>query len=150
MSAGASNLYAVDHGCGIASRLLRRPTVLWVTGAILLIQALLAGMDLPGWICPIRAAIGLPCPACGLSRATVAMVTGDPVAATFHHPLIWVLAPAGLFLGASSLLPARARLRMAEKAGYWEARTHAGAWLIGLFLLVGLIRLAWAALQLID
>ncbi len=32
---------------------------------------------LPGWPCPLRALTGIPCPACFLSRATSAALSGD-------------------------------------------------------------------------
>lgn len=37
--------------------------------------------------CPIRALTGVPCPACGLTRATEAFLKGDAATAFYYHPL---------------------------------------------------------------
>ncbi|HUG35516.1 MAG TPA: DUF2752 domain-containing protein [Candidatus Limnocylindrales bacterium] len=51
--------------------------------------------------CPTALFFGLPCPGCGLTRATVAMLQGDFGAALQLHPLAPVLVP--LFGGAVAL-----------------------------------------------
>ena len=48
-------------------------------------------LDLP--VCPSAALLGIPCPGCGLTRATVAMLHGDFGAALRFHPLAPILAP---------------------------------------------------------
>ena len=37
--------------------------------------------------CGFRAAFGLPCPGCGMTRSVVAFANGDPAASFAHHPL---------------------------------------------------------------
>ena len=37
--------------------------------------------------------LGFPCPGCGLTRATLALVHGDFAGALHLHPLVFVLAP---------------------------------------------------------
>jgi Protein of unknown function (DUF2752) len=41
-----------------------------------LLQLVLTSLRLPGWPCPIFHALGVPCPGCGLSRATLLLVQG--------------------------------------------------------------------------
>lgn len=44
--------------------------------------------------CPVSALTGIPCPACGLTRASIAFVKGDIHAAFAYHPLFplaWAL-----------------------------------------------------------
>ena len=48
--------------------------------------------------CPLASVLGVPCPGCGLTRATLALAHGDLHHALELHPLVFVLAP--LFLGA--------------------------------------------------
>ena len=40
--------------------------------AMAVLQTVLVALHQPGWPCAFRAATGLPCPGCGLSRAMVA------------------------------------------------------------------------------
>jgi hypothetical protein len=48
-------------------------------------------------LCPMAGTFGVPCPGCGLTRATLALLRGDIHAALHFHPLVWLLAP--LFIG---------------------------------------------------
>ncbi|HEX6764876.1 MAG TPA: DUF2752 domain-containing protein [Polyangiaceae bacterium] len=43
--------------------------------------------------CPTALFLGIPCPGCGLTRATLALLHGDFGAALRFHPLVFVLAP---------------------------------------------------------
>ncbi len=49
--------------------------------------------------CPIRKITGIPCPACGTTRALLAFVYGDIRAAFAYHPLFpaAIMSMAGLF-----------------------------------------------------
>ncbi|MCD3202138.1 DUF2752 domain-containing protein [Clostridium botulinum C/D] len=38
-------------------------------------------------ICIIRGFIGIPCPACGITRAYVSLIKGHPLKAVYYHPL---------------------------------------------------------------
>jgi hypothetical protein len=42
-----------------------------------LLQLLLAWFGLPGWTCPLFHTFGIPCPGCGMTRATLFLVRGD-------------------------------------------------------------------------
>jgi hypothetical protein len=64
-----------------------------VLAASPLVAAIL--VDLP--LCPTAATFGIPCPGCGLTRATLAALHGH-VAEAFHfHPLFFFVTP--LYLG---------------------------------------------------
>lgn len=47
--------------------------------------------------CLVKTLIGIPCPGCGLTRATLAFLKLDFKTAFYYHPLFW-LAPPILFL----------------------------------------------------
>lgn len=53
--------------------------------------------------CPTALFFGIPCPGCGLTRATLALMRGDFAAALGFHPLVFVLAPLFAYAVASSL-----------------------------------------------
>ena len=59
----------------------------------LLIGAAVALVMLGGWRCPIDLAFGIPCPTCGITRATRLVLHGDFAAATHLHPLVWLAVP---------------------------------------------------------
>lgn len=45
------------------------------------------------WPCPVRFILGVPCPACGITRAARLVVKGDFTEATHIHPLVWLVVP---------------------------------------------------------
>ncbi len=55
-------------------------------------------LRLTGISCPIRAALGFPCPACGITRALSALLRLDFAASFSYHPAALPIA-ALLFLG---------------------------------------------------
>lgn len=57
----------------------------------LLILVVFAIVDWP--LCPTRIFLGVPCPGCGLTRATLAMLTLDLGAMLRFHPLAPVMTP---------------------------------------------------------
>ncbi len=53
----------------------------------------LAGMALKLPMCPSASLLGVPCPGCGLTRATIAALTGNLSEALHLHPLVFLLTP---------------------------------------------------------
>ncbi len=45
------------------------------------------------WPCPLRIVTGLPCPTCGMTRATRLALHGDFASATHMHPMWFVVLP---------------------------------------------------------
>jgi hypothetical protein len=43
--------------------------------------------------CPLAGVLGVPCPGCGLTRATLALLRGNVRQALHLHPLVFVLMP---------------------------------------------------------
>jgi len=66
-----------------------------------LVAALLSALAIALWmevpLCPLAGSFGIPCPGCGLTRATLALLRGDLHAALHFHPLVFILTP--LFVG---------------------------------------------------
>ena len=55
------------------------------------LQLLLTLLGLPGWPCPIFHALGVPCPGCGLSRATLFLFQGHLREALTMHAFAPIL-----------------------------------------------------------
>jgi len=60
----------------------------------LAVAALLCAWWAAGTICPFALLAGVPCPGCGLGRATIALLAGHPSEAFHFHPLVFVALPA--------------------------------------------------------
>jgi len=73
-------------------------------GGLLLLAGLFAfavHVDFP--LCPMASTFGLPCPGCGLTRATLALLHGDVPGALRLHPLVWLLTPLFAFFASCGL-----------------------------------------------
>ncbi|HXK20996.1 MAG TPA: DUF2752 domain-containing protein, partial [Polyangiaceae bacterium] len=90
-------------------------------------------------LCPVASSFGIPCPGCGLTRATLALLHGNVRAALHYHPLVWLLSP--LFVGfvgsaAVDLLRDPAAPRRAPRVR-WDGRIVTALAAIVLVLTVG-------------
>jgi Protein of unknown function (DUF2752) len=110
--------------------------------------ALLAGLvgtavhfDFP--LCPMASTFGVPCPGCGLTRATLALLHGDLHAALHFHPLVWLLAPLfAVFVGGAVLELARGPYRASPLRLRGRAVNVAAALVLSLTLGVWVARFA--------
>jgi hypothetical protein len=114
-----------------------------VAGGLAALACVFAAFGPP--FCPTALLFGVPCPGCGLTRATVAMLHGEVGAALHFHPLAPILVP--LFGGAVALVlvdyvrgPTRRRLVPA----WWTSRaaTYAFSGLLAVLVGVWLARFA--------
>lgn len=89
--------------------------------------------------CPSAGFLGVPCPGCGLTRATLSFLSGDPKTAFEFHPLVFVAAPAFATLLGYGVYTAfgGARVRMTARG------TRALTW--GAGLLSALLLSVWVA-----
>ena len=87
-------------------------------------------------VCPSALLAKVPCPGCGLTRATMALLSGDLAAATALQPLAIVVCP--LLVGAALFAAARYIMR---------GQVHADRWHAGKILIVSMIALTivWLA-----
>ena len=87
-----------------------------IVTAIAGVFALIVAARLP--ICPMAGVLGIPCPGCGLTRATLALFHGDIRRALGFHPLAPVIAPIFIAAVASAAL-GYVRPRRTAKLNPW-------------------------------
>lgn len=111
----------------------------WPRRALLVLGLGAAGgvailLDAP--LCPSAALFGIPCPGCGLTRATLALVRGDVLTAFHFHPLVFVLSPLFIGLMASALLDyVRGPVRREPRAGWNTPWLGPALWVLFALLL---------------
>jgi Protein of unknown function (DUF2752) len=66
-----------------------------IVAGLSLLGAIALALEVP--LCPSATLLGIPCPGCGLTRATLAILRGDVRSGLALHPLVFVLGP--LFFG---------------------------------------------------
>src|SRR2546421_5966483 len=110
---------------------------------VALLQLLLTLTRFPGWPCPIFHTLGIPCPGCGMTRATLFLVRGEWKEALTLHAFAPVLLIAFAVIGFCAIAPRTHSERVAARIEVIE--NHTG---ITILLLSGLI-LYWLARMLI-
>jgi hypothetical protein len=80
--------------------------------------------------CPLRTVTGVPCPACGLTTAAVALVRGQFDTALHANPLIFGLA--AVTVAAGPLLALRAAGVLEPPSPWSPARRRQMGWVAGL------------------
>jgi hypothetical protein len=87
------------HGCPRITRFLFMPIlapmiqdrrIIRVLMGMAALQVWLTAMGLPGWQCPIRSLLGVPCPGCGLSTAMALLLQGQWGEAMSVHAFAYV------------------------------------------------------------
>lgn len=122
--------------CGYAgsvNRLLRVALLASLASAL----AIAIHSDFP--LCPTAGTFGLPCPGCGLTRATLALLHGDVGAALRFHPLVFLLLPLFVaFVGSAALeLIGVPILPRGKPLIAWSSRATNAAALLLLCLVLG-------------
>jgi hypothetical protein len=102
-----------------------------------MVVALLGALGVAIWsdfpLCPVAGTFGVPCPGCGLTRATLALLRGDVRAAFHFHPLVWLLSPLFVgFVGVALLELVRGPPSRPQRLN-WSSR---GVSVVAIFLLV--------------
>ena len=91
-------------------------------------------------LCPFALVTGVPCPGCGLGRATIALLSGRPADAFRCHPLVFAALPALAAALASRTAWARPLLRRSDAARAERAVTAIAAALFVSFIAVWIAR----------
>ncbi|HMB25366.1 MAG: DUF2752 domain-containing protein [Chloroflexota bacterium] len=69
-------------------------------------------IGLPGWVCPIRAATGIPCPGCGLTTSSMQFLRGNFAGSLETHAFAPVFLLTLFIMAAVLILPADPRQKL--------------------------------------
>lgn len=101
----------------------------------------LVTLNLPSWQCPIRSALGIPCPGCGLSRAIAALAHGDWQKALTIHAFAPISVIVLAILLVAIFLPKSARIRLGNRLEKIERQSRITALLLSASIIYWLVRL---------
>jgi len=96
---------------------------------------------LPSWNCPILAATGIPCPGCGLTRASMALIRGDFASSFQIHAFAPIFLFALVVMCITLVLPETQRVNVIAKISMLETRIGSTAWVLFLLMLYWAFRL---------
>lgn len=94
------------------------------------------------WHCPFKVNTGLPCPGCGFTRGTIALLSGDWRTALAFHPFTPLIIPALLILIAATALPEPHHGKLVSLVERIERKTGIALLLVVAFIAYGVWRIA--------
>ncbi len=83
-----------------------------------------------GWQCPIKATLGIPCPGCGLTHATLALFQGNWQSALNEHAFAPFFILGLVVIAVGCLLPSGYRNMLVKLVTAMEQRTGFMAWFL--------------------
>jgi len=101
----------------------------------------LVSLNLPSWDCPIFRVTGVPCPGCGLSRATMLLLKGDLAGSIRFHAFAPIFLFAIVALILSLILPKSIIQPAIARAELIERKTGLTILILGSLILYWLARL---------
>ena len=124
----------------LATILRDRRLSLMLTG-LLCLHIGLAALSLPFWECPFLKWTGVPCPGCGLTRASMFLLQGEVQASIHYHAFapFFILLITMLVIG--TLLPRAVSGPLIRKAEILERQTGLTIIILGGLILYWLARL---------
>lgn len=122
----------------LASLLRDRRVSLGVT-AVAAAQVACVAAGIGGWPCPLKGALGIPCPGCGLTRAVIALLRGDFAASFRLHAFAPLLLVGVAVFAVAGVLPAPQREAFAGLIARAAHRTRAA------YVVLSVLLLYWSA-----
>lgn len=111
--------------------------------AVAVVHFGLIRLGLPSWKCPFRYGLGVPCPGCGLSRATIELLQGHFDHAFRIHAFAPIVVAVGGLMVSAIVLPKSQRFKLVRLIERIEQRTGFTIILICSFCAYWLIRLCF-------
>ena len=129
-----------DRGT-VLTKLLKDRAVCITISSFATVQAGLTLFGLDGWICPFRHYLACPCPGCGLTRATVAMIKGDFREMLAYHALAPFFLVGLVVIAFGAVLPLKQRERLISLVQRIETKLGLGIAFCAVLMGYWLVRL---------
>ncbi len=126
----------------VLGSLLEQRTIVFILGALAVVQIAATSLGYGFWVCPIKAVTGRPCPGCGMSAAIAALLKGDWNESLNLHAFAPLFLLAAVFVFLVTPLPDRYRHPLIEKVKLFEQRTGLVMILLLALVVYWLVRLA--------
>jgi len=123
----------------VFASVIRNPRDSRLLAGFVFIHLALGYFGIPLWDCPLLLATGVPCPGCGLTRGTAALLRGDWRSMAESHLFAPVFLGAAVITGITALVPETWRERIIDHIERIEKRTRITLLImVSLFLYWGL------------
>ena len=129
-----------DQGAVLTKLVKDRAVCITIT-SFAAVQTGLTYLGIDGWICPFRHYMGCPCPGCGLTRASVAMVKGDFKEMLAYHALAPFFMIGLIAIAFGAFLPNQQRERLISLVERIEVKTGLGIAFCAVLMTYWLVRL---------
>jgi hypothetical protein len=143
MTADSVNMTRIKGGLfvPVLGPLMQNRWIIALLATLAFVQIALTATGITAWQCPVRSTLGVLCPGCDLTQATVFLIQGHWQAAFDLHAFAPIFLGIGIFLAIGSFLPARLQQKAAYQITAFERHSGIVA-LFGLsFLLYWILRI---------
>ena len=127
----------------ILAPLLYNRLLCWLITVAGIIQISLTALALPAWQSPLHSLVGIPDPGCGLTRAIVALLSGDWQTALMFHAFAPLFIVALMVIALGAILPNPGRNWLLDRVALIERRTGLNAILLIALVIYWLARLVF-------
>ncbi len=114
----------------VLAPLMQSRWIIALLATVAAVQVTLTTAGVLAWQCPLKSALGVAGPGCGLTRAIVLLAQGQWQASVHLHAFAPIGLGIGILLLTGSLLPPRWQYKAARHLAAFERRTAMAAWLV--------------------
>jgi len=126
----------------VFSNLLQHRWLVFLFVSIYVVLVVFSSLGYDVWHCPIRIALGVPCPGCGLSSATICLLRGNWKAAFSQHAFSVVFLIGSILSVVVSSLPSSKNKIVINWINQLERRTGLFTYLMLALIIYWIMRLS--------
>lgn len=121
--------------------LIRNRWYAYLFSGIIILHLISTKLGFGIWPCPVKTALGIRCPGCGLSKALIHLIRGDWRAALSLHLFAPIFLVGLLLMIMVSILPPRPYVKALQLIKTFEVKTGIVVYILFFFVFYWIIRL---------